>query len=765
MKRLPLILAVLLLPFSADAAIINAASQSKADVAAAIALATYNDTVVVPGATPSTVAWDSGVTLTKGISLMGPGRDLLHVTCNSTLVTMSPDATTVTNDYKMQVAGFNFDGNRAASVIIKVNGTDAKDFAVTKPFSNFVIQNNTLRNTTISIGSSGAVFCQGQQRGTVYNNNIINCDAVFKNYGNNTGYTNRPTPTPTSVDNSAVDFDGRFPYAYGDGNTVFFEGNTVTWDSSATDPGWFETGQGGRVCCRYNKFVLTGLTGQEFIDQHGFQNWDSSHGENGQSGSMQGEYYGNIWVSASGYRWWAMRGGAVLMFNNIMTGSNSGSIEAWDADYDCCEYVDAPSYPSPTPTDGVCSLYDTRIHDTYCVNNTNNGTRKDMARTSPDPHPACATHPTLENAQFWNYNASTGTGSPTPVPGVGVGANPPTGYCSNGSGYLQISTGTTPNATPSIIQASVFWTCVSNVWTPKSHPYPYPNPLVGQASASPTVSPSPVGTLTPTPTPTPTTTPTPSPTPTPTPGIGLPITESGAGALRISSGNQFGSSYVINIPSSGQVFALAGQTVVIGGAVWGAPAATGISLNGGNIDGWHIVYGPIIGGTTRSFVAYGYIVQAGPIQTTITFSPVQNYQFSLSGSVFRDIQPTALDVDGGSTSYTIGASPTPVTDTLTPTMRSLVLGVAAQNTNTIRTLTAGSGYTTIGEDEDQNLCQSHHFLYKILTTAALDTPSVTIGAGSGGPASMQTLALLPFPQIYPDSTPMTYNPRKVSIGH
>lgn len=764
MKKLSLILSgLLLVPFSAGAAIVNAASNSRADVVAAIALATYNDTLVVP-ATTSTITWSSGVTLTKGINFIGPGRDVMRITCNSTLVTMSPDATTVTNDYKMQVAGFDLDGNRVASVIIKVNGTSGNDQNTTKPFNNFVIQNNYLRNTTVSISSSGAVFCQGQQRGTIYHNTIINCDGNIKNYGSDTAYSG------VSGDNSPVDWDGRFPYAYGDTNTVFVEGNTFIYESgvSTADAGWFETGQGGRVCVRYNVFDITNATSTEFVDQHGFQNWNASHGEGGQSGSMQGEYYGNIWKSAIGYRWFAMRGGQVLMFNNILTGSSGqGAIQAWDDQYDCCEYVDAPSHPTPTPSDGVCSSYETRIHDTYCVNNFANGTRQDMGRVFPNSDPPCSTHPALPNEQFWNYNASTGTGSPTPVPGVGAGANPPTGYCLNGSGYLQISTAATPNATPSINQASVFWTCVAHVWTQKSHPAPYPPALAGQSSATPTISPSPTGTASPTATPTPTPTPTPSPTVTPTPGVFSIISE--VEIPRVASGNRFGRSQTVRWPQGGGQYPQVGQFVFLGGAVWGAPAPATVRMVGGNVIEWHVIYGPTIGGTTKTYICWGIVSVSGPIDSSIVFDPVQDYQFSYSGATLVNVQQdNSLDVDGGyTTSDAIGTSSTTISDSITPSAYSVIIGVMAQNTNTIRTLTAGAGYTTIGENEDQNLCQSHHLLLRVITTSQAYTPTVTIGAGADGPASMQTVSFKPQPAIYPDSTPVTYNPRKVSIsgGH
>src|SRR5215510_3208709 len=77
----------------ARAAIITAGNPSYAAVSAAVALASRGDTVTVPA---GSAAWGNNtLTLSKGISLIGAGRDNTILTGNGVLISVVPDATAI----------------------------------------------------------------------------------------------------------------------------------------------------------------------------------------------------------------------------------------------------------------------------------------------------------------------------------------------------------------------------------------------------------------------------------------------------------------------------------------------------------------------------------------------------------------------------------------------------------------------------------------------------------------------------------------------
>ena len=102
MKLLFLCWAFFVCAAQSRAAIINAASASRADVNTAIGLASAGDTVVVP---PGTESWSGGVTV-SGITLQGPGKDAgSPCTITAGLLTITKHATSNTT-----VSGFRWTG-------------------------------------------------------------------------------------------------------------------------------------------------------------------------------------------------------------------------------------------------------------------------------------------------------------------------------------------------------------------------------------------------------------------------------------------------------------------------------------------------------------------------------------------------------------------------------------------------------------------------------------------------------------------------------
>ena len=452
---------------------IKAASASFADVSAAVAAAGRGDTVTVPA---GSATWSSTLTLTKGISLLGAGRDSLTITrSGSAAIAINPDATAIANDETIRVDGFTFDGSNSANHHITVVGAGETG---TKPFKNLVISNNRFKNSTLTLSDTGVISTTGQVRGVIANNIFDRCNEILKVIGND---------DPVEWQN------GHYPFAFGSSDNLFFESNTITYSSSfsGSDPGWIETGQGARVVVRYNTFNFANTTCSEYWDVHGFQNWPG-----GQTGTMIVEYYGNTLTNTSGYRWVNHRGSWGLFFNNVMTGTNGGSIEI--NEYGCSSEV-----PGGTGSNLA------EVNNTYVFNNTVNGTIKNMSLNTAK----CGI---AENKSWWNYDSSFDGST-----GIGRGTSVPGGTCTVGVAYWKAST-VTPTVDPNVIQNGHLYKCLStNVWTDYYTPYTYPHPLV---TGDPPPTPTPTATPSPTPTPTatPKPTPTPSPTATPTGDISFP---------------------------------------------------------------------------------------------------------------------------------------------------------------------------------------------------------------------------------------------------
>jgi hypothetical protein len=407
----------------------TAASASYADVNAAVSAASRGDTVLVPG---GSATWSSPLSLTKGISLKGAGQTSTIITGSGVLIAIAPDATAIANEETIHVEGFTFDGNNTALNLITVRGSGVND---AKPFRNLAVGNNTFRNTGTVTSGSGVISSMGQVRGVIYNNIFDRVNVVLKIMGND---------DPTEWAN------GYFPFAYGNSDNLFFEGNTVQFSLSFSgeDPGWTETGQGGRLVKRYNTWNMANTKQQEVWDIHGFQNWP-----NGQTGTMISEYYGNTITNSSGYRWINHRGSWGMFFDNIMIGNNMG-IEA-------DQYVGCTS-----DVPGSTGVYRPEINNTYVFNNTTNGTMQNMVLGTEQN---CGI---AENSNWWNYNPSFNGAT-----GIGRGATAPTGSCMVGTGYWAAST-PTPTTDPNVIQKGTFYKCTAtNVWTAYYTPYTYPHPL------------------------------------------------------------------------------------------------------------------------------------------------------------------------------------------------------------------------------------------------------------------------------------------------
>jgi hypothetical protein len=435
-------------------ATIVAASNSYADVNLAVnTTAARGDTVQVP-AGGGTVTWTGHtLTITKGVILIGPGRDNLTIANTGLCIDITPDSTAITDDDVIRIEGFTFDGQNTASCMIRAWGALPLD---PKPWMGLVIYNNRfLRNDNTTTSGNGAIITLKQVRGVISTNIFDMCNVILKTAGGDD--VNEWTNPAYNV------------LEYGNDDNLFFENNSMTWSSSyaatgVTGPGWTESGQGSRHCMRYNNWDFTNVTGTsyEMFDIHGFQNWVP--GPVGQTGTFISEYYGNTITGFGGYRAWMHRGSWALCFNNIWSAgaSTPGMSET--------QYTGGTSAEVP----GAAGNYIAEINNTYLWNNTINGT---LTNGNFQEGNVGVVQTIFENSNWWNYNPIFGNGTN----GIGRGTSAPTTTGNPNNAAYWVASTSTPTADPTINQAGHLYKMVGGSWVDYYTPYTYPHPLIGGA--------------------------------------------------------------------------------------------------------------------------------------------------------------------------------------------------------------------------------------------------------------------------------------------
>lgn len=442
---------------------VAATSCSQSDVQTAITNAARGATVTVPS---GACTWNSTLTITKGVHLIGAGSSSVIITNgagDNDMLDISPDATAVSASENIEVSGFTFNGNGNGNRLIEVNGAGSSG---TKPYDYVLIHDNVIENTGSGSGSGNTcIGTAGQVRGVIYKNILDRCDMAFRPMGNddipdweNPAYNNLP---------------------YGSQDNLYFEDNTIEFTSSYTSSdgygGWFESGQGGRAVVRFNTWNMTNLTNpSEFWDVHGFQYWTGSS-NSGESGTMLVEFYDNTVenVAKGAYRWINARGGHDLFINNTYSGPNTVDIDA--SSYSGVCPVSPENLDGSGPYTGPSGV----LNNTYFINNTENGGVW-PAQKNPNGDSNYYTCGIAINVNWWTQTASTFTGATGA--GYGTLASRPSS-CTAGVGYWATDQGNW-NQSGSGGQGELYTCTATNTWTLYYTPYTYPNPLQNSGNSS-----------------------------------------------------------------------------------------------------------------------------------------------------------------------------------------------------------------------------------------------------------------------------------------
>lgn len=449
---------VLLLFYNvAFAVTIPADSANRADVATAIALSDYGDTVTIPAGTGT--GWTSNIAITKDIKIIGNGIDSTILTLGFTnnnvfegFFNFTPDATArsrlnlLSGAGTFEVTGITFAGNNR----------------MTNKFGVYIQNPNTTVIRRVKIHSNKytnihrAVYGVGNIYGVFYNNTLISSNAAYP-----IGYNK------DSWDNNAI--------VPGGGDGWYIEDNTFSSDTLNYNISGGGHGMGQVV--RYN--TATGSSGL-YVEAHGNQ-------PSGVYGTQVSEIYGNNFNATATQNCIDIRGGKALVFFNKLYWQYTQLRE---------EYADVltgtalnNACPEDTPQIPTDSCVCMKVNHSYLFNNRKISTNAiiNFPVNQDDYNTGVANDPPelVENREFWNYNASfdgtTGMGCGT------LAARPVT--CTVGVGYWATNQSCTDltgmvGASPAAPISGTLYRCTStNVWTAHYTPYAYPHPLRSESEA------------------------------------------------------------------------------------------------------------------------------------------------------------------------------------------------------------------------------------------------------------------------------------------
>lgn len=415
------------------------ATPDYASVSTCIGNAAPGDTVNVLA---GSAIWNSTLTITKGINLIGAGIGLTTIT-NATAGGLgytgkhcwAYNPTDYTLNAPFRISGFSIDlGGTAGWLYLGKDGKRAPFTVQTK----VRVDHNRVFNPSNSVTAS-MIWTTGTTYGVVDHNSFEGAFYAFKSdpqivdaYG---WYTTSPQK----------DFE------FGSDKYMYWEDNTISL--STNDNLLIESQYGGRYVFRYN--TITGAASYSLFEMHGYQpDMPSVFG---------GEIYGNR-VSSGGTLHKTRGGKSMVFFNSIVGGATNVA------------YTSLVVCPTQAPDMQM-------VHDTYWFRS-----RADYAGaltgTNVSGNITCAGRSGI-------VMLGRDVISDSSSPGVGCGplANLPA-TCTPGQGYWATNQSCSDltgmvGASPATPIAGTLYKCMSaNTWAPYYEPFTYPHPLTAGEKAN-----------------------------------------------------------------------------------------------------------------------------------------------------------------------------------------------------------------------------------------------------------------------------------------
>ena len=293
-------LIIMVISFGALADTHTAASVSYSDVNAAVSAASSGDTVFVPA---GTATWSSTLTITKGITFQGAGIDSTIIRSNinnnnAAFVNYVPSNPALNEPFNL--TGFTIDGMMKSQNVV-INNTSNTPITKVRIYLNKFTHGKLYGLTVI-----GPVY------GVAFSNQFVSNSDTYAVIGHN----------QDSYDHQTASF--------GTADAFFLEDNTIEAPTSTL----FQNANGGQFVFRYN--TINNYSNSGIMDIHGNNHNPVAPGYAGARACLNVEVYGNTFNSTRGspHRWFYVRGGALLMYDNELVGSSANSFISL-MDYDC----------------------------------------------------------------------------------------------------------------------------------------------------------------------------------------------------------------------------------------------------------------------------------------------------------------------------------------------------------------------------------------------------------------------------------------------